>query len=92
VWSPNLTLLGDITEDSEAWFHGWEVPSLEFPARAGLHAKCPLLLFDFNQNWNVSTDFSKTPQRQISAVLELLRGDRHGEGNRLIFKHSIESV
>jgi hypothetical protein len=33
---------------------------------AGLHVKCPLLLPDFNQNWNLPTDFSKTPHYQIS--------------------------
>jgi hypothetical protein len=26
----------------------------------GLHVKCSLLLLDFNQNWNMSTNFSKT--------------------------------
>jgi hypothetical protein len=39
-----------------------------FPTQShvGLHEKCLLLLSDFNQNWNVSTEFSETPQYQIS--------------------------
>jgi hypothetical protein len=31
---------------------------------AGLHVKC-LLLYEFNQNWNVWTNFSKTALYQI---------------------------
>lgn len=31
----------------------------------GFHVKCPLLLSDFNQNWNVSINF-RTPQYQIA--------------------------
>jgi hypothetical protein len=30
-----------------------------FPRPVGLLAKYPVLFFDFNQTWNVSTDFSK---------------------------------
>jgi hypothetical protein len=30
------------------------------------HAKCPLLLSNFNQNWNVSTDLVKLPQYEVS--------------------------
>jgi hypothetical protein len=29
------------------------------------HVKCPLLLSSFNHNWNVSTNFSRTPQHGI---------------------------
>jgi hypothetical protein len=32
----------------------------------GLHLKCQLLLSDFDQNWNVPTNFSKTLHYQIS--------------------------
>lgn len=32
----------------------------------GLHVKCSLLLFDLNQNYNVSTNFRKTPKYTIS--------------------------
>jgi hypothetical protein len=31
----------------------------------GLHVKYPLLWSNLNQNWNVLTNFSKTPQYQI---------------------------
>jgi len=31
-----------------------------------LHVKCPILLSDFNQICNISTDFHKTPRYQIS--------------------------
>ena len=31
-----------------------------------LHVKCPILLSDFNQICNISTDFHKTPRHQIS--------------------------
>jgi hypothetical protein len=31
----------------------------------GCRVKCPLLLSDFDQNWNVVTNFSKTPLYQI---------------------------
>jgi hypothetical protein len=34
--------------------------------RVGLHVKCPLLITDFNENWKALTNFSETPQRQIS--------------------------
>jgi hypothetical protein len=39
-----------------------------FPAEMhiGSHVKYPLLLSDFNQNWNVWTRFSKTPECKIS--------------------------
>jgi hypothetical protein len=30
-----------------------------------VYEKCPLLVSDFNQKWNVLTNFSKTPQGQI---------------------------
>jgi hypothetical protein len=30
-----------------------------------IRVKCPLLLFDFNQNWNVCTNFSKPRQNKI---------------------------
>jgi hypothetical protein len=37
--------------------------TLEMRARVRLHVQCPFLfLSDFNQNWNVSTNFSKTTQ------------------------------
>jgi hypothetical protein len=35
-------------------------------ARAGHHANCPLLSFDFHQNWNVLTDCIKTHEHTIS--------------------------
>jgi hypothetical protein len=38
---------------------------LHAESRAGIHAKCPSLLHDFSQSWNMSTDFSKTYQYQI---------------------------
>lgn len=31
----------------------------------GLHVKSPLLLFEFNQNLTVSTNFTETPPNQI---------------------------
>jgi hypothetical protein len=30
-----------------------------------MHTKYPAPLFDFNQNWNVLIDFSKSPEHQI---------------------------
>jgi hypothetical protein len=53
----------------------------------------PLFQADFNQNWNVSTNCSKTPQCQFffkirSAILELLHADRRTDKqqtNKLIF-------
>jgi hypothetical protein len=33
--------------------------------RVDINEKC-LLLYDFNQNWNFSTNFSRTPQYHIS--------------------------
>jgi hypothetical protein len=48
----------------------WEFPvGIPHPAtemHAGLHVKCPLLLSDLNQIWNVPTNFSKTFQYKIS--------------------------
>jgi hypothetical protein len=43
----------------------WGFPPLLFPHAekyVGLHTKCSLLLSDFNQNWNVLTNFSKIPK------------------------------
>jgi hypothetical protein len=31
----------------------------------GLHVKCPLLLSDFNEKWNMSANFSKSAQYKI---------------------------
>jgi hypothetical protein len=45
------------------------IPALSLERRemhVGLHVKCMLLLSDFDQTWNVSTDFSKTLQYKIS--------------------------
>jgi hypothetical protein len=59
----------------------------------GLHEKCPLLS-EFNKNWHVPTNFSKTPfmsscMKIHPAVLELLHADRqmdrHGTASRHIF-------
>jgi hypothetical protein len=36
--------------------------------RAGLHVKCPLLLPAFNENWKALTNFSETPESQISQI------------------------
>jgi hypothetical protein len=50
----------------------WEFPT-QLPARkghVGLHVKCTLLLSDCKQNWNMSTDVSKTPQCQISWICQ----------------------
>jgi hypothetical protein len=47
----------------------WEFPTpitLRAETHAGPHVKCPLLLPDMNQNWNVSLNFSKTREFQIS--------------------------
>ena len=33
---------------------------------AGLHVKCPIVLYDFNQIWISSKDFHKSPQYQVS--------------------------
>jgi hypothetical protein len=32
----------------------------------GFHRKCPLLLFDFNHNWNVSTNFNKSASIKLN--------------------------
>jgi hypothetical protein len=72
--------LGDdvITEDSQKWLRaaGWEFFTrriLACPTQSvsgaethvSLHVKCPLLLSDFNQIWNVSKSF-RAPRYQIS--------------------------
>jgi hypothetical protein len=58
--------------------------------RVGLHVKCPLLLPDFNQNWNVPTNLSRTRLYEISTksdqeVLEFLHAcrqtDRRTDGS-----------
>jgi hypothetical protein len=58
--------------------------------RVALHAKRPFL-YDFNQNWNVSTNFSKTSQYKITlkSVERFsgysMRADRHGEPTSRIY-------
>jgi hypothetical protein len=58
----------------------------------GLHVKRPSLLSEFNLNWNVSTNFSKTSsdfKKVHSAVIRLVLAkkltDGHGEANRRNF-------
>jgi hypothetical protein len=41
-------------------FTGLSLRSAE--THVGLQVKCPLLLSDFNQNWNVPNIFSESPQ------------------------------
>jgi hypothetical protein len=42
-------------------FHSDEYLASYAETHVGRHMKCPLLFTDFNQNWNVSTYFGKTP-------------------------------
>lgn len=54
--------------------------------------KCLLLLSPYNQNCNVSTNFSKSTTQnftKIDSVLELLHTDRHrhGKANMHILAH-----
>jgi hypothetical protein len=47
---------------------GWGFPSQPLPyaeTHVDFHVSCLLLFPNFNQNWNVVTDFSKTHQYQI---------------------------
>jgi hypothetical protein len=55
------------------WMHAclsrWGFPTQSRPhaeKHLGLHVKYLLLVFNFNQNWDVLTNFSETPQYQIS--------------------------
>jgi hypothetical protein len=56
----------------------------------GLREMCQLLLSDFKQNWNLSTNFSKTPQYEISwsSIQQLssfyMRRDRQTDVAKLI--------
>jgi hypothetical protein len=47
-------------------FHSNKHLVRRFEMHAGLHVKCSLVLSEFNQNWDVSTIFNKTPHYQIS--------------------------
>jgi hypothetical protein len=104
--------MGDnvIKEDSPTWQRaGWGFPMRVSPAgnfppshfRAQtyvvLYVKFPLLLFDLNSNWKVSTTFRKATQYQISwkSVQQFssfyMRSDRHGEvGRRILAKFRCE--
>jgi hypothetical protein len=47
----------------------WGFPTHSFPfaeMHIGFLAKSPLFLFSLNQDWNMSTDFSKLPQYHTS--------------------------
>jgi hypothetical protein len=40
----------------------------------GLHLRCSLFFYSFNRNWNVFTNFGKTPGYQIKLnLLEFLK-------------------
>jgi hypothetical protein len=79
------------------WLRCWMGIPIQWHPRTethvGLHVKCPLFLSAFNQNWDVSTNFSLTPLYQIplksikrSRVATMNRQtDRQGETNRRIF-------
>jgi hypothetical protein len=65
--------LGDdvIMEDSPGIHACGSVAGWGFPTQSllcpdtcvDIHVKCPLLLSDSNQNWNVSTNFRETPNQ-----------------------------
>jgi hypothetical protein len=59
LWIPQITMLTALT-----WGFFSQLPLLT-KRHVGLHVKCPLLLSDLNQNWNVQTNFSKTSQYQL---------------------------
>jgi hypothetical protein len=44
----------------------WQGNSPRRKTHVGFHVKCPLLLSDLNHSWNVSTDFTTTPQYKIA--------------------------
>jgi hypothetical protein len=63
-------------------------PEICTETHVNLHIKCTLLLSDFNQNWNMSTNVNKTPHYQIwwKSIPQLLavtcrKMGRHGVSN-----------
>jgi hypothetical protein len=73
---------------------GCGFPIRRFPAKelscVETRVQCPLVLSDFSQNWNVSTNFSKKHQNQIlwksvhSFSSRFMRADRHDKASRSI--------
>jgi hypothetical protein len=90
--SRSMTVIKYNMVNNLAWrFPTKSLPSGETHEGPVLHVKCPLLLADFNQNWNVSINFSKPPRHHIALTSSELssscymhtdgRKERQGEAN-----------
>jgi hypothetical protein len=62
------------TSNPTLWICSLSTPSLDAERQVGLHANCSFLLFDFNLNWNGSTNNSVLPTvKQIVTYILIAR-------------------